>query len=551
MSPDPQTFLELIRQAADIPEEARRDEIVTQLCDELIAYVRGLDDTYPERWARAVLETLRRKRYFSPMQAVADALIQSGQDAPSIRRAFAQALLDQGNITNALDTLHLLLAGRDLTSLEDAEVRGLIGRAYKQLYVGGKILSPHRGRQVLTSAVEAYHEAYRTDPERHLWHGINVVALASRARRAGNPVPGVPEPEAIAQDILRAIEEREASGTAASWDYATALEACVALDRREDALRWMAYYVRSADVDAFELASTHRQLVQVWELDVNAEPGASLLSVLRAVLLQRPGGRIELPVDQLRRGSLDSRSGVILEKILGSDGLQTLRWWQMGIERCQAVARIETLSGKPAGTGFLLQGQTLHPSLGETLLLLTNAHVISDDPVVSAALRSVEAVVSLDARRELGGAAEAFRVAELLFSSPPGELDATLARLDRPVGPTTPYPVARGLPRLDGVQRVYVIGHPGGRSVEFSLNDNLLLDHEDPRLHYRAPTEGGSSGSPVFNAEWELIGLHRAGGHIVPRLRGQPGTYSANEGIWIQAIIRQLREDLSRRGRPT
>ena len=70
------------------------------------------------------------------------------------------------------------------------------------------------------------------------------------------------------------------------------------------------------------------------------------------------------------------------------------------------------------------------------------------------------------------------------------------------------------------------------------------MDHEAPYLHYRAPTEGGSSGSPVFNAQWKLIGLHHAGSHQMPKLHDKKGTYEANEGIWIQSVIQLLEEEL-------
>jgi V8-like Glu-specific endopeptidase len=58
-------------------------------------------------------------------------------------------------------------------------------------------------------------------------------------------------------------------------------------------------------------------------------------------------------------------------------------------------------------------------------------------------------------------------------------------------------------------------------------------------VHYRAPTEGGSSGSPVFNSRlWQVIALHHKGGKIgMSKLNGKSGTYAANEGIAIQSIV--------------
>jgi hypothetical protein len=125
-------------------------------------------------------------------------------------------------------------------------------------------------------------------------------------------------------------------------------------------------------------------------------------------------------------------------------------------------------------------------------------------------------------------------------SRPP--LDATLLRLDRPVeSPPEIFPIAKRLPAKDGQQKVYVIGHPLGGGLSISLTDNALLGYDDRLLHYRAPTEGGSSGSPVFNNQWKLIGLHHAGGHGLQRLDGQPGTYDANEGIQMPRIIEAVR----------
>jgi V8-like Glu-specific endopeptidase len=74
------------------------------------------------------------------------------------------------------------------------------------------------------------------------------------------------------------------------------------------------------------------------------------------------------------------------------------------------------------------------------------------------------------------------------------------------------------------------------------MQDNLLLDYQDPRIHYRTPTEGGSSGSPVFNQQWELVGLHHKGQKDMKKLNNKGGVYDANEGIWIQTIIDEFQQ---------
>jgi hypothetical protein len=139
-----------------------------------------------------------------------------------------------------------------------------------------------------------------------------------------------------------------------------------------------------------------------------------------------------------------------------------------------------------------------------------------------------EAVVSFEALA--GAEGKEFRPGAVLFSSPPKLLDVTILELSDVSLPDV-YPIAPAIPARDSA--VHVIGHPSGRSLSFSSNQ--LLDHKEPLIHYRTATEGGSSGSPVFNQEWRLIGLHHAGGSSMQKLH-EPGTYEANEGLWIRAI---------------
>jgi hypothetical protein len=145
---------------------------------------------------------------------------------------------------------------------------------------------------------------------------------------------------------------------------------------------------------------------------------------------------------------------------------------------------------------------------------------------------------------EFGGGLARFRVARQWWYQPSadGGLDTTILELDGYPEDVDPLPLAKALPpKPIRHRRAYVIGYPGGSAQpHFSLQDSALLDYDRRVLHYRTPTEGGSGGAPVFNEDWQLIGLHHAGGTRMPALNGAGGTYAANEAITIDAIRRGL-----------
>ena len=171
---------------------------------------------------------------------------------------------------------------------ENAEARGLIGRAHKQAYVKAANKSRHNH---LERAVEAYFEVYSSDRERYLWQGINTVACLCRAERDGIALAGYPDPRTIATEILEALEAITPRDRVECLDRATAVEACIALNRLSDAKDWLAVYVTDPAADAFELASTMRQLTEVWQLLPGTEPGSTVLPILQSALLQREGGQ--------------------------------------------------------------------------------------------------------------------------------------------------------------------------------------------------------------------------------------------------------------------
>ena len=238
--------------------------------------------------------------------------------------------------------------------------------------------------------------------------------------------------------------------------------------------------------------------------------------------------RIE-QLEQLETG--DDKTGLQLEKVFGPDRFQTLRWWRNGLMRCRAVVRIDDLNGVGRGTGFLIKGSDLHPSL-PALVVITNCHVVPD------AVNQHDAKVAFHGLDADYADSKTFDVKRMWWHSPPSPpgVDTTVLELSGVPDEVEPIPLADPLPAFDDTSRAYIIGHPRGYDQpQFSIQDNLLLGHDDTHLHYRAPTEGGSSGSPVFEGQWKVIGLHHAGSSTMTRLDGA-GTYAANEALRIDAI---------------
>jgi hypothetical protein len=123
------------------------------------------------------------------------------------------------------------------------------------------------------------------------------------------------------------------------------------------------------------------------------------------------------------------------------------------------------------------------------------------------------------------------------------ELDATFLKLKRmPKAP--PLVLHKSAVKMNKPPpRMYIIGHPQGRDLELSLQDNELVACNDTLVHYRTPTEPGSSGSPVFEPNaWEVVALHHRGTDKMKRIDGQEGFYKANEGVSIMKIQSETRK---------
>jgi hypothetical protein len=210
----------------------------------------------------------------------------------------------------------------------------------------------------------------------------------------------------------------------------------------------------------------------------------------------------------------------------GNEAFIHFEWLDKMYERARSVARVfDPATGERLGTGYLARGSDLCDNWSEELVFVTNSHVISDNPADEAPLGPGDGSAEFTRLPDR----PKVRLGEILFTSPRFQLDVTMLTIDAPPG-SAPMPLQRYQPILpqegDPPQRIYVMGHPKGAELAVSMYDNSLKAYVDDYVHYRSPTEGGSSGSPVFTRRWKVFALHHRSRESL----------QVNEGLLIKSI---------------
>jgi hypothetical protein len=500
-------------------------QCVERLSEQLAKEIRG-SRALDIKTVDEVITRLRRKRQFRAIALVVDALLESKVISDVAIRHYAQALIDSGYLFAAEQLLNWLMSLPDV-DIDPAEVHGMRGRIDKQRHINQAAARAPRGDDYLVSAVGHYLAGYALNRTENYWHGINAVALLQRAVDDHIEVPNSPVADDMAREIASTLEQSRSNGRLSAWQLATLLEAYVALEENEKAIALVSEYASSERADAFEIGGTLRQLIEVWELSDGIPPGDKLLPLLRAALLKCEGGSV----------TVDSQSiSTTLQMTFSGGGFKTVEWLQAGLRCCESIVRIETKLNEAKGTGWLFHSSELGMDGPDELLLMTNAHVLG--PV--GQVRPENAAV----RFQMSGATST--IGNVVRTSGPEEYDATVVRLNSMPPDTCGLRLSTEPLKVERTgsapQRLYVIGHPGGGSLQFSLHDSIVLDCNERRVHYRTPTEGGSSGSPVFDENWTVVALHHAGRLRMGRLDTPGCTYEANEGIPMSAIRDFIRQ---------
>ena len=505
------------------------------LCERIACAIRS-DPSGAAAPVCRILKRLRRARRFQSMALLADAIFESGVAPVEAGIQYAQALTDTRCLSAAEAFLDWLSRRPDAASMA-SEIVGLRGRISKQHHVNTPDAQIDRARRYLVESVRHYLAGFDLDRSVYFWHGINAAALIARAHRKGIPVDQFPASKVLARSIVETVMSPGRTGDQHDvWRIGTELEAHIALNDWVRAADATVRYTAAEEADAFQIASTLRQLTEVWELTSNAPPGSQVLPTLRGALLAREGGGFRLESHQV---AADREGSAGLEKVFGAGQFKTVKWYQHGLECCESIARIETSEGNSEGTGWVCRADALFGNGSDKLLLVTNSHVVNAEGG-EGALRFDKAMV----RFEMSG--HVSRCSSIVWSSPIKECDATIVELDS----LPPKIAALSLsdepltmpPTSVRTRRLYIIGYAGGRDLSFSFDDNIMIACSDRRVHYRTPTEGGSSGSPVFNEDsWDVVALHHAGKAKMPKLDDPASFYEANEGIPIAAIRAAIR----------
>jgi len=248
----------------------------------------------------------------------------------------------------------------------------------------------------------------------------------------------------------------------------------------------------------------------------------------------RPPGRLE-PVG--------------LERALGTSDFLGIAFLERGLQVAKSVGRVSIRgrTGSPIGygTGFMVGPR----------LLITNNHVLGESS------QAADSVVEFDYFVRADGSPSTVKVFNLqpeVFFRTDSSLDFTLVAVAEVGASGTPLS-AQGWNQLipeEGKaiigQWVNIVQHPNGEPKQLVLRNNEIVDTPDRFLTYKADTSPGSSGSPVYNDQWEVVALHHAGkparnaaGQILNQ-QGQPWQqamgehqiqWESNEGTRVSRIV--------------
>lgn len=300
--------------------------------------------------------------------------------------------------------------------------------------------------------------------------------------------------------------------------------------------------VTDSGMDPSTVVFTGNAAVQWYSVLGEARAQELLPDLLAAVRRRQPalGRRIEEligehPVLEPTTGRPDDLStpkgggwkGFGAERVVveGVDTLLGIAFLAVGLERSRSVCRVtSSFPGHQShGTACLIGPD----------LLLTNHHVVHDWDHNDRPAGRVEAW--FDYEFDAAGVTRPISVVPGAAATIAGdrEHDWAVIRLASPAPATAAVLDLTGAepPRPDDY--VFIIQHPDGGPKMIGLSHNLVRHVDDDVLQYWTDTKAGSSGSPVFNDRWEVVGLH----HRWVDAPAEDGVGYRNQGRRIERVL--------------
>lgn len=276
------------------------------------------------------------------------------------------------------------------------------------------------------------------------------------------------------------------------------------------------------------------------------EPGQETLGVLFNKLLSYLGGgadadflrdlfnRYPFHGEPIATRAIDDWRGRetpedVEEKIIGENTLRHVRILELALEASKSVVHIRTATDQ--GSGFLIAPN----------LVMTNNHVIKSAEVARRSEFTFN--YQLDSAGQVAPVRTIGAVVEGAFYTNPTRVGLDFTVVEIMETPENVQPLTLTRQRVQRGERVNIIQHPGGHYKKISMQNNFVAFADARVLQYLTTTEPGSSGSPVFNNDFQVVGIHHSGGNMPEPgsdWRKQPKYYLRNAGSSMLAVLDDL-----------
>lgn len=542
-----------------------------------------------ETWADKAIQMadqLRRRRQFSALYDFVIQVRDGGAHVPWLYYYGAFAAVEMGDLEPAEAQLNWLLprARADLhaepvnrsRALLLSDALGLRGRIWKSRAAGLQVGDPEL-HHAYHQALALYGEAEHLTSEHSVfnssdadYHRVNILALIHSAEQKGLKEFGRRKrawraSRGWAEQILGRLATMNEEPK--DYELANGGDAAMFLGNHDLAAEFYSRYANTQRGEPFRMNNCRRQMVELWGIDPAARGRLPGLVQEMGVLAATGPQSVSFTTEEAEailaaaqagedalQASFDGVSGTLIEEIADV------------IELSRSVGLVKRADGTEVGTGFLMDGGQIHPDLAGEYVFLTNDHVVSDHRTYAGTVSSADARIFFERTNQKFPCT----VKEVYWRSPVLKHDCAILRLNDAPPVSRAIEVSPVLPRRwlnaggfdpqaaeRAASRVYVIGHPLGGAMRITLEKHFFIDHDGPdsaalasadpvNVHYRAPTEKGNSGSPVFDAQSRmLIAIHHKASRTPLNgrrpVRGAP--YQANQGKWICSIIAAVRAD--------